>query len=204
MNSRSDVSIRRNLPNILTLSRVVSIPLIILTFYVPFKFARWLATVLFIYACLTDFFDGFLARRWNFISSFGQFLDPIADKLLVCSVLMMLVGKDIIPGISVLAAIVILCREILVSGLREFLAELHCNMPVNWLAKWKTGIQMVAIGALLMGDAGPWVPAVIWKSMGLGCLWIAAILTLYTGFDYLKAASQQLGPFWHKDGREGG
>jgi len=151
------------------------------------------------YACLTDFLDGYLARKWNHISSFGRFLDPVADKLLVCSTLLMLVGMGGIRGLSLLAAVVILSREILVSGLREFLAQLNVGMPVSWLAKWKTAIQMVAIGCLLIGDAGPWIPPLAWKTLGITCLWFAAALTLYTGYDYLKAAMEQLNDVWVKD-----
>ena len=188
---------RKNFPNLLTISRVAVIPVIILTFFVPFDFARWCATILFLYACLTDFLDGYLARKWNITSSFGRFLDPVADKLLVCSTLMMLVGKGMIGGASLIMATIILCREILVSGLREFLAELNVGVPVSWLAKWKTALQMTAIGCLLISNAEPWIPEAVWKGIGTSALWIAALLTLYTGFDYLKAASKQVGPFWH-------
>ena len=190
---------RRNLPNILTLSRVLVIPPLVVSFFIPYGFARWLATLLFLYACITDFLDGYLARKWDHMSSFGRFLDPVADKLLVCSTLLMLVGTGVIRGLSLLAAVVILSREILVSGLREFLAQLNVGMPVSWLAKWKTAIQMIAIGCLLIADAGPWIPPLAWKTLGMACLWFAAALTLYTGYDYLKAAMAQMNDVWIKD-----
>jgi cardiolipin synthase (CMP-forming) len=131
---------------------------------------------------VTDWFDGYFARRYHQISRFGRFLDPIADKLLVAAALVMLVEHHRLEGIHVLAALIILAREILVSGLREFLAELRVSVPVSHLAKWKTGSQMVAIAVLLLGDAVPtWVTEV-----GLALIWVAAVLTLITGYDYLR------------------
>ena len=190
---------RKNLPNLLTFSRVLVIPFIILAIFFPQKPAHWIATFLFITACITDFADGYLARRWGIVSPLGRFLDPVADKLLVCSTLLMLVGTGAIRGASLLPAVVILCREILVSGLREFLAELNVGMPVSWGAKWKTAIQMIALGCLLIGDAGPLLPVLVWKSMGIAFLWLAAGLTVYTGYDYLKAARAQMGHIWIND-----
>ncbi|MBM3573553.1 MAG: CDP-diacylglycerol--glycerol-3-phosphate 3-phosphatidyltransferase, partial [Alphaproteobacteria bacterium] len=144
-----------SLPNLLTLSRIVVIPVLVALFYVDGAAARWLACALFTAACITDYFDGYLARIWRQDTDFGRFLDPIADKLLVGSALFMLVAMDHISGLTVLPALVILCREILVSGLREFLAGIKLRVPVSRLAKWKTTIQMVAIGFLIVGDAGP-------------------------------------------------
>lgn len=187
-----------NLPNLLTMSRVFVIPFIVLAAFFPQKVAHWTAVILFIIACVTDFLDGYLARRWGIVSSLGRFLDPVADKLLVCSTLLMLVGVGAIRGISLLPAVVILCREILVSGLREFLSELNVKVPVSWWAKWKTAIQMVALGCLLIGDAGPLFPPFFWKIIGLLFLWMAAALTVYTGYDYLKAARHQFTDFWVK------
>lgn len=129
------------------------------------------------YACVTDFFDGYLARRWDKVSQFGRFLDPIADKLLVAAVLLMMAGKDYITGINLLPAVVILCREILVSGLREFLGEMQQIVNVSTLAKWKTGAQMLALGLLLTNI--DWCYA-----LGLLTLWVAAILTLASGYSY--------------------
>lgn len=174
-----------NLPNLLTLSRIVAIPLMIALFWVPFPTGNWLVFGLFVAAALTDLLDGWLARRWQQVSALGRFLDPIADKLLVAAALLMLVAWDRIAGLTVLPTIVILCREILVSGLREFLAELKVRVPVSNLAKWKTTIQMVAIAILLVGNAGPdFLP---WREIGEVGLWLAAGLTLITGYDYLRA-----------------
>jgi len=172
-----------SLPNLLTLSRILVIPLIVATFYIPGGSIRWIACALFVAAAITDFFDGYVARRRNIVSSLGRFLDPIADKLLVSVALMMLVAFRRLPMPTLLPALVILSREILVSGLREFLAGLRVSLPVSRLAKWKTGIQMVALGTLLIDDAGP-VPL---AAIGQGLLWMAAILTLVTGYDYLRA-----------------
>ena len=130
-------------------------------------------------ACVTDWFDGYFARRYHQISRFGRFLDPIADKLLVAAALLMLVDRGPLHGVHVLAALIILAREILVSGLREFLAELRVGLPVSQLAKWKTGVQMVAIALLLVGDAADHILTVV----GLWMIWAAALLTLITGYD---------------------
>jgi len=173
------------LPNLLTLSRILVVPLLVATFYLPGRWAPWVACVLFSAAGVTDWLDGHFARRWQQQTDFGRFLDPIADKLVVAAALFMLVAKDRISELSDLPALVILMREILVSGLREHLAGLHVGMPVSRLAKWKTGLQMVAIGVLLVGDAGPsFLPV---RMIGEIMLWIAAGLTLLTGYDYLHA-----------------
>lgn len=174
-----------SLPNLLTLSRIAVIPLVVATFYMDGVWPRWLACVLFVAAAITDWFDGYLARSRNEVSVLGRFLDPIADKLLVGAVVFMLSAFDRIDAASILPALVILLREILVSGLREYLAELRVGMPVTRLAKWKTGVQMVALPVLLVGDAGP---AILHpKALGEFGLWLAAILTLVTGWDYLRA-----------------
>jgi CDP-diacylglycerol---glycerol-3-phosphate 3-phosphatidyltransferase len=174
-----------SLPNLLTLSRILAIPVVVATFYVHGDFARWFACALFSAAGLTDWLDGHMARRWEQQSELGRFLDPIADKLLVAAALLMLTATDRLSPSAVLPALVILCREILVSGLREYLAGLRVGLPVSKLAKWKTAIQMVAIGFLLVGDAGPaFLPV---QDIGEALLWIAALLTLVTGYDYLRA-----------------
>jgi cardiolipin synthase len=178
-----------SLPNLLTLSRIVVIPLVVATFYVDDAAARWVACGLFCAAAVTDWFDGYLARSRNQVSALGRFLDPIADKLLVAAVLLMLVAFDRVSPASVLPALVILLREILVSGLREFLAEIRIGMPVSRLAKWKTGIQMVAIPVLLVGDAFTLIPTRLIGEVGL---WIAAILTLITGWDYLQSGLRHI------------
>ena len=174
-----------SLPNLLTLSRILAIPLVVATFYISGDSARWFCCALFSAAGITDWLDGHMARRWEQQSELGRFLDPIADKLLVSATLFMLTATGRISGLIVLPALVILCREILVSGLREYLAGLSVGVPVSRLAKWKTGIQMVAIGFLIVGDAG-WrlVPVV---AIGEVLLWLAALLTLVTGYDYLWA-----------------
>jgi cardiolipin synthase len=167
------------------LSRILAIPLVVASFYAHGDFARWFACVLFSAAGLTDWLDGHMARRWAQQSELGRFLDPIADKLLVAATLFMLVATDRLSSGAVLPALVILCREILVSGLREYLAELRVGLPVSKLAKWKTAIQMVAIGVLIVGDAGPaFLPV---AAIGEMLLWVAALLTLVTGYDYLRA-----------------
>jgi len=174
-----------SLPNLLTLSRIIVIPIIIGLFFVREPWAAWTACVLFAAAAITDYIDGYLARSWSQVSLVGKFLDPIADKLLVAAVLFMLVAVDKINGISVLPAVVILLREVLVSGLREFLAGIRVGMPVSKLAKWKTAIQMVALGILIVGDDGPlWLPV---EAIGEVGLWAAGLLTLITGWDYMQA-----------------
>ncbi|MGF1640091.1 MAG: CDP-diacylglycerol--glycerol-3-phosphate 3-phosphatidyltransferase [Rhodospirillales bacterium] len=182
-----------NLPNILTLSRILAIPVVCVLLLPEAAWVGWLALAVYVYAGVTDFLDGYLARRWHQQSSFGRFLDPIADKLLVASILLVLVGDDRVVGVHILPAAVILCREILVSGLREHLAELQVRMPVSRLAKWKTTIQMVAIGFLVVGEAGPaWGP-VTTPTVGIAGLWAAAGLTLVTGYDYLRAGLGHMG-----------
>jgi len=142
-------------------------------------------------AGITDVLDGYFARKWGVQSSFGRMLDPIADKLLVASCLLMLAGDGTIRGWSLWAAIVILCREILVSGLREYLAELRVSVPVTQLAKWKTTLQLVAVGFLIAGKAGDLVMPIV-TPLGLTLLWLSALLTLYTGWDYFRAGVRHL------------
>jgi cardiolipin synthase len=184
----------KHLPNILTFSRILVIPALIVTFYFPGRTADWTALALFCAAGITDFLDGYVARQHGYASSLGQFLDPVADKLLVASVIVMLVFDGRIAGLTVLAGVVILSREILVSGLREFLAEIRVGVPVSRLAKWKTGVQMLALGFLLSGEAGDAIlPA---TDIGRVGLWIAALLTIFTGYDYLRAGLAHIG---HQD-----
>jgi cardiolipin synthase (CMP-forming) len=182
-----------SLPNALTYARVVAVPLVAgLLFWPDEPWARWTALALFILAAVTDFFDGYLARAWAQQSSLGRMLDPIADKLLVSAVILMLAADQTISGVTLWAAIIILCREILVSGLREYLAELRVPMPVTAVAKWKTTAQLVALSFLIAGPAGEdFIPGSI--AIGVVLLWIAAILTLYTGWDYMKASYDHVG-----------
>jgi cardiolipin synthase (CMP-forming) len=174
-----------SLPNLLTLSRILAIPVVVATFYVSGEYARWFGCALFAAAGFTDWLDGHMARRWEQQSELGRFLDPIADKLLVSATLLMLTATGRLSNEAVLPALVILCREILVSGLREYLAGLSVGLPVSRLAKWKTTIQMIAIGFLIVGGAGPRQIPVVW--IGEMLLWLAAILTIVTGYDYLRA-----------------
>jgi cardiolipin synthase len=179
-----------SLPNLLTLSRIAVLPLLVAAFYLDSPWSSIVACAVFAGASLTDYLDGWLARTYQQTSSLGRFLDPVADKIMVAVALMMLVADARITGLMVLPALVILCREILVSGLREFLAELQVGLPVSRLAKWKTAIQMISISFLLLGDAGPaWLPVV---RMGEISLWLAAGLTLFTGYDYLRAGLRHM------------
>jgi cardiolipin synthase len=174
-----------SVPNILTYIRILAVPLLAGCFYLEGEAANWLALAIFVLAAVTDFFDGYLARAWDQQSALGRMLDPIADKLLVSVVLLMLVYSGTISRWHVWAAIIILCREILVSGLREFLAELQVTVHVTQLAKIKTTGQMVALGFLLAGSAGDKIFPYT-SQLGLGLLWIAALLTIYTGYDYFR------------------
>jgi cardiolipin synthase len=180
-----------SLPNILTYARIAMVPVVVGCVVYEGDWARWLALVVFIVAGITDFFDGYLARAWAQQSNLGRMLDPIADKLLVAAVLLALTREGTIAGYSLWAALVILCREILVSGLREFLAELRVSVPVSQLAKWKTTIQMIALAFLLAGPAGDKLVSGV-TEVGIALLWAAAILTLYTGYDYFKAGIDHL------------
>ena len=175
-----------SIPNLLTLFRIAAIPGIVALFFLDSDLGKYLACGLFGIAAITDFFDGYLARAYGQQSSFGKFLDPVADKLLVSSALLMATGFGQISGLTILPAVVILCREILVSGLREFLAGVQISVPVSTLAKWKTMIQMFAIGFLIVGDSGP--DALPTRLIGEWGLWAAAVLTLITGYDYLRAS----------------
>ena len=182
-----------SLPNILTYARCVAVPVVAgLLFWPNESWARWAALVIFVAAAVTDFFDGYLARAWSQQSSLGRMLDPIADKLLVAAALLMLSANGAIAGGSLWAAVVILCREILVSGLREYLAELRVPVPVTAVAKWKTAAQLVALAFLIAGPAGERaLPGA--HVAGIVLLWVAAVLTLYTGWDYMKASYQHVG-----------
>ncbi len=180
-----------NIPNLLTYARIIAVPVVVACFFVEGRLqssdvARWTALGIFIVASITDYLDGYLARIWNQTSNIGRMLDPIADKLLVASVLLLMAADGTIAGWSLWAAITILCREILVSGLREYLAALKVAVPVTRIAKWKTALQMVAIAFLLAGDAGEKILPYT-TTLGIILLWLAAILTMYTGYDYFKA-----------------
>lgn len=178
------------LPNFLTLSRILVIPVLVGAFYLERPLSNWVTAALFTAAGLTDYLDGYLARSWDQVTRFGRFLDPVADKVMVAAAIFMMVHLGPLTGWLVLPALVILCREIIVSGLREFLAEINVSVPVSRLAKWKTALQMIALGLLLLGDAArPFFPAL---QIGTWALWIAALLTLVTGYDYLRAGLRHM------------
>lgn len=181
----------KSLPNWLTMTRILVIPMLIATFYMPGKFSHWLAAGLFLFASITDFLDGYLARAWSVQSKLGRFLDPIADKLLVCAAILMLVHFGAIGKYDIIAAIAIVCREILVSGLREFLAELRVSLPVSKLGKVKTGVQMTSLFLLLLGEKGSGLS--ITPILGQIALWLAAVLTLISGYAYLRAGLAHMG-----------
>ena len=187
------------LPNTLTLARVAAVPVFVAVFFFNTVTAQWIALAIYAVAAVTDFLDGYLARRDGQHSDFGRFLDPVADKLLVATVLMMMVAFGQISGHAIIAAVIILCRELLVSGLREFLAGLSVGLPVDRLAKWKTTIQMIAIGFLIVGDAAhPPVPSELpVRLIGEVGLWFAAVITLLTGISYIRIGLA------HMDGRDG-
>ena len=178
------------LPNILTLSRIFAVPILVALLWNPGWFDYALAYGLYVLMGVTDYFDGYLARAQGAVSKLGVFLDPIADKIMVASVIVMLITTGDIAHWTVIAALIILLREIAVSGLREFLAQLRVSMPVSQLAKWKTALQLIALGALILGGATPQWPFV--HEVGIVSLWAAAGLTLLTGWDYLRAGIRHM------------
>lgn len=179
------------LPNLLTLSRIVAVPLLAALLWWPGWPPGYLAGfVLYCIVGATDYLDGYLARAQGTVSKLGIFLDPIADKIMVAAVLLILVAAGRISGVHIIAALIILTREIAVSGLREFLAGLQVSVPVSRLAKWKTMLQLVALGALILGGAMPGEPWV--ATGGLVGLWVAAALTLVTGYDYLRVGLRHM------------
>jgi CDP-diacylglycerol--glycerol-3-phosphate 3-phosphatidyltransferase len=185
-----------SIPNILTLSRILAVPILVFLLWRPAPVDYAITFVLYCIVGITDYFDGYLARAWGSISKLGQFLDPIADKIMVGAVLVMLISSrkenpvPEIAGLHLIPALIILLREIIVSGLREYLAGLQVSLPVSALAKWKTTLQLVALGALILGGALPHQP---WVHMiGILCLWAAAALTLVTGYDYLRAGLKHM------------
>ena len=184
------------LPNLLTLSRIFAVPILVFLLWRPTPVDYAITFVLYCIVGVTDYFDGYLARAQGLTSRLGQFLDPIADKIMVVAVLIMLISSrkanpiPEIEGFHIIAALVILLRELIVSGLREFLAPLNVSMPVSRLAKWKTAFQMVALGALILGGA---LPLMQWvHQVGLFSLWVAAALTMITGYDYLRVGVRHM------------
>ena len=179
-----------NLPNLLTISRIIVIPVIFLAIYIHTAWWSLLTAVLFIVAAVTDYLDGYLARSRNETSAFGRLLDPIADKLLVVSALLIIVANHLVDEISYIPVCIIMCREILVSGLREFLAEVKVGMPVTRLAKWKTAVQMTALSMILVSAVSSAYPENMFVSVvgvvGEILLWIAGVLTFITGYQYFQ------------------
>ena len=176
------------IPNILTIGRIIIVPIFVLTFFIPGFFGDLIPFFLFVLASFTDYLDGLLARLFKEESKLGELLDPIADKILVATALILLVMNGTIKNYEVIAAIIILTREILISGLREFLANLSIKMPVSSLAKLKTFIQMLSIAILLTGESGNKIlnfEDYNAQTIGIILLWFSAFLTLYTGYDYL-------------------
>ncbi len=184
------------LPNLLTLSRILAVPILVLLLWAPGRVDYAFTFVLYCLVGITDYFDGYLARAQGTVSRLGVFLDPIADKIMVASVIVMLVARPSPTGLPIIAdwhlipALVILLREIIVSGLREFLASLQISVPVSQLAKWKTTLQLVSLGALILAGATPHWPWV--EQVGLVSLWAAAGLTLVTGWDYLRVGLKHM------------
>ena len=174
----------RFLPNSLTLTRIILIPALFICVQIPGVWGNVLAVIVFTLAGISDFLDGWFARRFNVHSEFGRMLDPIADMLLVVTALLLLVDQDTIYGVLLIAASIILCREILVSGLREYLTHADARLPVSLLAKYKTGFQMVAIGILLAAPPIYIVPLA--RELALSLLWFSVALTLMTGYSYVR------------------
>ena len=190
---RRPVRIRAlNLPNVLTYGRIAAAPLVGATYYIQGDWGPWIAFVIFVAASVTDYFDGYIARAWQQQSALGRMLDPIADKLLVSVSILVLAEDGMFDGWSWWAAIIILMREVFVSGLREFLAELRVSVPVTRLAKWKTTMQLVAIASLLIAPAIQGAKHGLVINLGLTFFWAAALVTLYTGYDYLRAGLKHL------------
>ncbi len=189
-----------SLPNILTYGRIIAVPAIVACYMPGTNLGRWLALAIFIAASVTDFLDGYLARLWHQQSAMGRMLDPIADKLLVATTLLLLASDNTVGEWSLIAAIIILVREVAVSGLREFLADVRVSVPVSRLAKWKTTMQMVALGFLIAGPAGDKLLSGVTIHGGIGVvtyiglllLWISALVTLYTGYDYFRAGIRHI------------
>lgn len=176
-----------SLPNLLTLSRILAVPLFVILMWDASWEGYTAAFLLYCLAGLTDYVDGYLARANGTVSKLGIFLDPVADKIMVVAVLVMLIHNDQVMGWHVIPALVIILRELMVSGLREFLASARVSLPVSQLAKWKTALQMVALGALVLAPASAyWWPTLPSQPVGLICLWLAGVLTMITGWDYLR------------------
>ena len=177
------------IPNILTIGRIIIVPFFVVSFFLPGFYGEIIPFLLFILASFTDFLDGLLARLYKEESKLGELLDPIADKIIVSAALILLVMNGTIQNYEVIAAIIILTREILISGLREFLSDVQVKIPVSSLAKGKTFIQMLSIAILLTGETGNKIinfESYNAQTIGIVLLWLSAFLTLYTGYDYFR------------------
>jgi len=177
------------IPNYLTIGRIIIVPIFVFTYYLPGFYGDVIPFTLFVLASFTDFLDGLLARIYKEESRLGELLDPIADKIIVATALILLVMDGTIKNYEVIAAIIILTREILISGLREFLAKGKINLPVSSLAKAKTFLQMTAISVLLTGETGNKVlnfQDYNAQTVGIILLWLSSFLTLYTGYEYIR------------------
>ena len=194
-----------SLPNLLTLSRIVTVPVLAALLWWPgWQLGYAIGFGVYCLMGLTDYFDGYVARSYGAVSKLGQFLDPIADKIMVAAVILVLAAQGVLRGpyvgdMHVIAGLIILIREIAVSGLREFLGGLQVSVPVSHLAKWKTTCQLVSLGALILGHATPWwtvqlgpVVANVPHTVGLTTLWAAAALTVVTGWDYLRVGLKHM------------
>ncbi|MBD0391738.1 CDP-diacylglycerol--glycerol-3-phosphate 3-phosphatidyltransferase [Wolbachia endosymbiont of Pentalonia nigronervosa] len=178
--------LKKNLPNILTISRVFAIPAIVLSFYIQNKYADLITISIFMFACITDFFDGYLARTWQVQSKFGKLFDPIADKLIVVSTIIMLIYMHKINDFTIVPSIIIICREILVPGLREFLIATNVSLPVSKIGKIKTFLQMVAVVTLIVNNYE------ITQYIGAISLWLAAAITIWSGYNYVSVGIKQI------------
>ena len=183
------------IPNILTIGRIIIVPFFVVSFFLPGFYGEIIPFLLFLLASFTDFLDGLLARLYKEESKLGELLDPIADKIIVSAALILLVMNGTIQNYEVIAAIIILTREILISGLREFLGKVQVQMPVTSLAKVKTFIQMVSIAILLTGETGNTIinfEDYNAQTVGIILLWLSAFLTLYTGYDYVRKGIEHI------------
>lgn len=179
-----------NIPNLLTIARIVMVPILAVVFMIPGELGRWLGFALFLLAAMTDYLDGYLARLWSQQTDLGRLLDPIADKVLVAAVILILTGAGDIVDWTLIPAIVILSREIIIAGLREYLAGREVTLHVANMAKWKTATQMIALALLLIGDAAPLDLPV--HLIGVICFWVAAALTVITGYDYFATSVRHM------------
>ncbi len=180
-----------NIPNLLSFYRIIVVPLLTLFFFIGGPVATWIAVFLFFWACVSDYLDGAIARRTGQSSIFGKFIDHTSDKILIGSVLMLLVAFGQLNGVWILCALIIFIREILVSGLREFLGQYNVAVPVKWMGKWKTAVQMFASGFVMAGNYGPKLVPHSY-AIGKGAFLIATLMTVISGWDYLNAGIKTL------------